>query len=205
MRTRAKICGITRVEDALSAIEHGADAIGLVFYPPSPRHVSVAQAAEISAALPPFVAVVALFVNPKKAEVTDVLSQVRVDLLQFHGDEDEAACSQYRLPYLKAVRVKESTNLIQYAQTYSSAKALLLDAYSERAVGGTGQTFDWRLIPKNMPLPIVLAGGLTSENVAEAIQQVRPYAVDVSGGVEQSKGVKDSAKIAAFMSAVNVE
>lgn len=205
MRTRAKICGITRVEDALSAIEHGADAIGLVFYPPSPRHVSVAQAAEISAALPPFVTVVALFVNPKKAEVTDVLSQVRIDLLQFHGDEDEAACSQYRLPYLKAVRVKESTNLIQYAQTYSSAKALLLDAYSERVVGGTGQTFDWRLIPKNMPLPIVLAGGLTSENVAEAIQQVRPYAVDVSGGVEQSKGVKDSAKIAAFMSAVNVE
>lgn len=205
MRTRAKICGITRVEDALSAIEHGADAIGLVFYPPSPRHVSVAQAAEISAALPPFVTVVALFVNPKKSEVTDVLSQVRIDLLQFHGDEDEAACSQYRLPYLKAVRVKESTNLIQYAQTYSSAKALLLDAYSERVVGGTGQTFDWRLIPKNMPLPIVLAGGLTSENVAEAIQQVRPYAVDVSGGVEQSKGVKDSAKIAAFMSAVNVE
>lgn len=202
MRTRAKICGITRIEDALSAIEHGADAIGLVFYPPSPRHVSVSQATAIAAALPPFVTVVALFVNPTKAEVADILSQVRIDLLQFHGDEDEAACAQYSLPYLKAVRVKESTNLIQYAQRYSSAKALLLDAYSDRAVGGTGQTFDWRLIPENVPLPIILAGGLTSENVTEAIQKVQPYAVDVSGGVEQSKGVKDATKIAAFMSAV---
>lgn len=202
MRTRAKICGITRIEDALSAIEHGADAIGLVFYPPSPRHVSVSQATAIAAALPPFVTVVALFVNPTKAEVADILSQVRIDLLQFHGDEDEAACAQYSLPYLKAVRVKESTNLIQYAQRYSSAKALLLDAYSDRAVGGTGQTFDWRLIPENVPLPIILAGGLTSENVTEAIQKVQPYAVDVSGGVEQRKGVKDATKIAAFMSAV---
>ncbi|PCI59093.1 MAG: phosphoribosylanthranilate isomerase [Methylophilaceae bacterium] len=202
MRTRAKICGITRIEDALSAIEHGADAIGLVFYPPSPRHVSIEQAAAIAAALPPFVTVVALFVNPTETEVNEVISKVHIDLLQFHGDESEATCMQYRLPYLKAVRVKESTNLIQYAQTYSSAKALLLDTYSDRAVGGTGQVFDWNLIPENISLPIVLAGGLTSENVTSAIQQIHPYAVDVSGGVEQSKGIKDTTKIATFMSAV---
>lgn len=203
MRTRAKICGITRIEDALSAIEHGADAIGLVFYPPSPRHVTVDQAAAITKELPPFVTVVALFVNPSEAEVIAVLSQVNIDLLQFHGDESEADCTRYSLPYLKAIRVKDSTNLIQYAQIYSSAKALLLDTFSDSAVGGTGQTFDWSLIPKKLPLPFILAGGLTAENVADAIEQVHPYAVDVSGGVEQSKGIKDVAKIAAFMSAIN--
>lgn len=202
MRTRAKICGITRIEDALTAIKYGADAIGLVFYAPSPRHVTIEQAAAISAALPPFVTVVALFVNPSKAEVNDVLSQVRIDLLQFHGDEREAECAWFSLPYLKAIRVKHDTNLIQYAQTYRSAKALLLDTFSDNAIGGTGQIFDWGLIPANMPLPIILAGGLTSVNVATAIRQVQPYAVDVSGGVEQSKGIKDATKIAEFMSAI---
>ena len=202
MRTRAKICGITRIEDALTAIKYGADAIGLVFYAPSPRHVTIEQAAVISAALPPFVTVVALFVNPSKAEVNDVLSQVRIDLLQFHGDESEAECAWFSLPYLKAIRVKHDTNLIQYAQTYRSAKALLLDTFSDNAIGGTGQIFDWGLIPANMPLPIILAGGLTSVNVAAAIRQVQPYAVDVSGGVEQSKGIKDATKIAEFMSAI---
>ena len=202
MRTRAKICGITRIEDALTAIKYGADAIGLVFYAPSPRHVTIEQAAAISAALPPFVTVVALFVNPSKAEVNDVLSQVRIDLLQFHGDESEAECAWFSLPYLKAIRVKHDTNLIQYAQTYRSAKALLLDTFSDNAIGGTGQIFDWGLIPANMPLPIILAGGLTSVNVAAAIRQVQPYAVDVSGGVEQSKGIKDATKIAEFMSAI---
>lgn len=203
MRTRAKICGITRLEDALAAVEHGADAIGLVFYKPSPRYVSIEQAAAISAALPPFVSVVALFVDPTQAEVNAVLSRVRIDVLQFHGEESEVACAQYSLPYLKVIRVKTDTNLIQYAQAYSTAKALLLDTYSEHAVGGTGQVFDWSLIPNNLPVPIILAGGLTPENVNEAVKQVKPYAVDVSGGVETSKGIKNSVKIAAFMAAIH--
>tara|TARA_B110000977_G_C11006183_1_gene465855 strand:+ start:328 stop:939 length:612 start_codon:yes stop_codon:yes gene_type:complete len=203
MRTRAKICGITRLEDALAAVEHGADAIGLVFYKPSPRYVSIEQAATISAALPPFVSVVALFVDPTQAEVNAVLSRVRIDVLQFHGEESEVACVQYSLPYLKVIRVKTDTNLIQYAQAYSTAKALLLDTYSEHAVGGTGQVFDWSLIPNNLPVPIILAGGLTPENVNEAVKQVKPYAVDVSGGVETSKGIKNSVKIAAFMAAIH--
>ena len=203
MRTRAKICGITRLEDALAAVEYGADAIGLVFYKPSPRYVSIEQAATISAALPPFVSVVALFVDPTQAEVNAVLSRVRIDVLQFHGEESEVACAQYSLPYLKVIRVKTDTNLIQYAQEYGTAKALLLDTYSEHAVGGTGQVFDWSLIPNNLPVPIILAGGLTPENVNEAVKQVKPYAVDVSGGVETSKGIKNSVKIAAFMAAIH--
>ena len=203
MRTRAKICGITRLEDALVAVEHGADAIGLVFYKPSPRYVSIEQAAAISAALPPFVSVVALFVDPTQAEVNAVLSRVRIDVLQFHGEESEVECAQYSLPYLKVIRIKTDTNLVQYAQAYSTAKALLLDTYSEHAVGGTGQVFDWSLIPNNLPVPIILAGGLTPENVNEAVKQVKPYAVDVSGGVETSKGIKNSVKIAAFMAAIH--
>ncbi|MDE0926488.1 MAG: phosphoribosylanthranilate isomerase [Methylophilaceae bacterium] len=203
MRTRAKICGITRLEDALAAVEYGADAIGLVFYKPSPRYVSIEQAATISAGLPPFVSVVALFVDPTQAEVNAVLSRVRIDVLQFHGEESEVACAQYSLPYLKVIRVKTDTNLIQYAQAYGTAKALLLDTYSEHAVGGTGQVFDWSLIPNNLSVPIILAGGLTPENVNEAVKQVKPYAVDVSGGVETSKGIKNSVKIAAFMAAIH--
>ncbi len=203
MRTRTKICGITRIKDALAAVEYGADAIGLVFYKHSPRCVSVEQAAAISAALPPFVSIVALFVDPTQAEVNAVLSQVRVNVLQFHGNEPEAACTQYGLPYLKAVRVKSDTNLIQYAQSYQSTKALLLDTYSEHAVGGTGQVFDWSLIPKNLPIPVILAGGLTPENVRDAVKQVQPYAVDVSGGVEASKGIKDPVKVAALMAAIH--
>lgn len=203
MRTRVKICGITRVEDVLSAVEQGADAIGLVFFAPSPRCVTIAQAAAISAAVPPLVSVVALFVNPTQQEVNAVLANVNIDLLQFHGDESEAECVQYGLPYLKAIRVKSDTNLIQYAQTFTSAKALLLDAHSHEAVGGTGQVFDWNLIPHSMGKSIILAGGLTPDNVKEAIKQVKPYAVDVSGGVEQAKGIKDVIKIAAFMAAVN--
>lgn len=203
MRTRIKICGITREEDAMSAAELGADAVGLVFYPPSPRCVSIPQALAISNALPPFVNIVALFVNPTKAEVTQVVSSLRVDLLQFHGDEEERACVQYGLPYLKAIRVKSDTNLIQYEQLYPTAKALLLDTYSDHAFGGTGETFDWAVIPKKMSKPIILAGGLSVDNVAKAVLQVRPYAVDVSGGVELSKGIKDPVKIAKFISAVN--
>ncbi len=206
-RTRVKICGITRVEDALAAVNAGTDAIGLVFYAASPRFVTIAQAQKIVAALPPFVSVVGLFVNAPTAEIESVVSQVRIDIIQFHGDETpqdcEHACAQIKLPYYKAIRVKTDTNLLQYAVEFSGAKALLLDTYSESAFGGTGQVFDWGLIPQNLTKPVILAGGLVPENVASAIKQVRPYAVDVSGGVEASKGIKDVAKIAAFMQAVN--
>ncbi|MFM9836570.1 MAG: phosphoribosylanthranilate isomerase [Methylophilaceae bacterium] len=202
MRTRVKICGITSVKDALCAVAQGADAIGLVFYAPSPRNVNLELARAIVTSLPPFVSVVGLFVNAKKSEIDAVLANVKLDILQFHGDETADACEQYNLPYLKAIRVKASTNLLQYCDNFSSAKALLLDAYSDTAYGGTGQVFDWKLIPSNLSKLIVLAGGLTPDNVAEAIRQVKPYAVDVSGGVELSKGVKSEAKIAAFIGAV---
>jgi phosphoribosylanthranilate isomerase len=205
-RTRVKICGITRLEDALSAVNAGADAIGLVFYAQSPRFVTIEQAQKIVAAMPPFVSVVGLFVNAKQTEIETVLSKVRLDILQFHGDESaqdcEQVCEQINLPYYKAIRVKPDTNLLQYEIEFKGAKALLLDAHSDVAFGGTGQTFDWNLIPKNLTKPVILAGGLAAENVALAIQQVRPYAVDVSGGVEANKGIKDAAKIAAFMLAV---
>ena len=206
-RTRVKICGITRVEDAISAVNAGADAIGLVFYAPSPRALTIAQAQQIVAAIPPFVSVVGLFVNALQTEIESVLSKVRLDILQFHGDETaqdcEQVCQQINLPYYKAIRVKADTNLLQCEAEFKSAKALLLDTYSETAVGGTGQVFDWNLIPNNLTKPVILAGGLTADNVALAIQQVCPYAVDVSGGVEQNKGIKDAAKIAAFMRGVS--
>jgi phosphoribosylanthranilate isomerase len=202
LRTRVKICGITRVEDALAAVQHGCDAIGLVFYAKSPRNVSPQQAADIVARLPAFVTAVGLFVDAAPAEIKAVLAAVRLDLLQFHGDETPQQCRQYGLPYMKAIRVKADTNLLQYAAEYSDAQALLLDAYAEGVAGGTGQVFDWSLIPANLPLPIVLAGGLNAGNVSAAIQQVRPYAVDVSGGVEVTKGIKDADKIAAFMRGV---
>ena len=205
-RTRVKICGITRVEDALSAVNAGADAIGLVFYAPSPRFVTIEQAQQIVAALPPFVSVVALFVNATQAEIETIVNQVPIDIVQFHGDETPAECEQIsqqiNLPFYKAIRVKAESNLLQYGLEFASAKALLLDTYTEAAFGGTGLVFDWNLIPKNMTKPIILAGGLVPENVALAITQVRPYAVDVSGGVESAKGIKDAAKIAALMRAV---
>lgn len=202
MNTRVKICGITRVEDALEAAKQGADAIGLVFYAPSPRNVSIELARAIVAALPPFVSVVGLFVNASKANINAVLAEVRLDVLQFHGDETPADCAQFNLPFLKAIRVKADTNLLQYANLFKDAQALLLDAHSDAAYGGTGQTFDWKLIPTDLPIPIILAGGLTPQNVKDAIKQVRPYAVDVSGGVELAKGIKDKDKIATFMQAV---
>jgi len=203
VRTRVKICGITRAQDALEAVKQGADAIGLVFYPKSPRNVSAAQAAEIVSQIPPFVTVVGLFVDAEPAFIQEVISSVKLDLLQFHGDETPSACRQYSRPYMKAIRVKNGTNLVQYAADYADARALLLDAFAEGVPGGTGLVFDWSLIPQNLPLPIVLAGGLNAENVGVAIEQVRPYAVDVSGGVEASKGIKDAAKIAAFMRGVS--
>ncbi len=202
-RTRVKICGITRVKDALEAVHYGADAIGLVFYAASPRCVTVHQAQEIVAAIPPFVSVVGLFVNATQAEIESILLQVRIDILQFHGEETANECERINLPYFKAIRVKPDTNLLQYEIDFSRAKALLLDTYAESAYGGTGQVFDWDLIPKNMSKPVILAGGLTSGNVELAIKKVQPYAVDISGGVELSKGVKDAKKIADFMQAVN--
>lgn len=202
MRTRVKICGITRAEDASAAIQHGCDAIGLVFYEPSPRYVIPATARSIAAGLPPFVSAVGLFVDADAEYVREVLSQVRLDLLQFHGDETPEYCRQFGVPYLKAVRVRPETNLLQYAAAYADAKALLLDAYMPGTPGGTGTTFDWALIPRDFPKPIILAGGLDAGNVSEAIRQCRPYAVDVSGGVERQKGIKDAEKIAAFMRGV---
>ncbi len=202
MRTRVKICGITRTEDALAAVELGCDAIGLVFYEKSPRYVTPARAAEIVAALPPFVSAVGLFVDAPAETVRAVMNAMRLDLLQFHGNESPAYCAQFGTPYLKAVRVKPGTNLLQYAADFAGAKALLLDAFSEGVPGGTGQTFDWTLIPAAISRPVILAGGLNADNVADAVRRVQPYAVDVSGGVEQTKGIKDAARMAAFMRGV---
>ncbi|BAN34721.1 phosphoribosylanthranilate isomerase [Sulfuricella denitrificans skB26] len=200
--TRIKICGITRSEDALACAQAGADAIGLVFYPPSPRHVVAAQAAEIARALPPFVTTVGLFVNPAAEQVEAVLNKVHLDVLQFHGDESPEFCAGFGVPYLKAIRVKAGVDLVQCAIRYQKAQGLLLDAYVEGTPGGTGQSFDWELIPAELSLPVILSGGLEPANVVDAIRRVRPWAVDVSSGVEESKGIKDVAKIAAFIEGV---
>ncbi len=200
--TRIKICGITREQDALTATASGANAIGLVFYDKSPRHVTPEQAARIAAAVPPFVTVVGLFVNPSAEEVREVLRQVPLDVLQFHGEETPEFCAQFGRPYLKAIRVKPGVDLVQCAARYSGAQGLLLDAYVEGTHGGTGASFDWALIPRDLPLPIILSGGLAPDNVAQAIERVRPYAVDVSSGVEAAKGIKDAAKVAAFIKEV---
>lgn len=202
MRTRVKICGITRVEDATACAQAGADAIGLVFAR-SPRQVSAEQAAAIVRTLPPFVASVALFVNPEAAAVAAVIEQARPALLQFHGEESPEFCRSFGVPYLKAVRVRPETDLLQYAASFADARGLLLDAYSPDAHGGTGHRFDWSLIPARLPLPWVLAGGLEPGNVGEAVAQTRPWAVDVSSGVEAAKGIKDAAKVAAFIQEVN--
>ncbi|PBQ15461.1 phosphoribosylanthranilate isomerase [Pseudomonas congelans] len=200
---RSKICGITRIEDALAAAEAGADAIGLVFYPKSPRAVTVLQARAIIAALPPFITTVGLFVNASRCELNETLDAVALDMLQFHGDEAPEECDGYHRPYIKALRVKAGDDIAGVCRTYRNARGVLLDTYVEGVPGGTGETFDWALIPDDLDKPVILAGGLTSANVAQAIAQVRPYAVDVSGGVEKSKGIKDREKILAFMSAVH--
>lgn len=203
-RTRVKICGITRPEDALVAVDLGVDALGLVFYAPSPRNVTIATAADVARQIPAFVSVVGLFVNAEPSFVEEVIANVGLSLLQFHGDETPEDCERFGLPYIKAIRVKADTNLVQYARDFTSAKALLLDTYTEGVAGGTGQMFDWNLIPSALPKPVILAGGLQANNVAQAIRQVKPYAVDVSGGVEATKGIKDAQKIAAFMQQVNL-
>lgn len=199
---RSKICGITRIEDALSAAEAGADAIGLVFYAKSPRAVSVQQARAIIAALPPFVTTVGLFVDASRQELDEILAAVPLDLLQFHGDESPAFCDALQRPYIKALRVKPGDDLAAQVAAYGQASGVLLDTYVPGIPGGTGEAFDWSLVPQGLNKPIILAGGLVAENVAAAIRQVRPYAVDVSGGVEAGKGIKDAEKIRAFMRAV---
>ena len=196
---RSKICGITRVEDALVAAAAGADAIGLVFYAKSPRAVSVAQARAIIAALPPFVTTVGLFVNASRCELGEILDAVPLDLLQFHGDETPAQCEGHHRPYIKALRVKPGDDIARLAEPYGGASGILLDTYVEGVPGGTGAAFDWSLVPHDLAKPVILAGGLDAANVRAAIAQVQPYAVDVSGGVEASKGIKDAEKIRAFL------
>lgn len=199
---RVKICGITRVEDGLAAAHAGADAIGLVFAPQSPRRVTLAEAVAITRALPPFVSTVALFVNADRTEVEAVLAGLRPDLLQFHGDETPEFCASFGVPYIKAVRVRPGLDLLQFDATYGTARGLLLDAYHPQRHGGTGERFDWNLIPRGLSKPCILAGGLTPDNVAQAVQRVRPWAVDVSSGVEASPGIKDAAAIGRFIQEV---
>jgi len=201
-RTRVKICGITRAVDAQAVVDAGSDAIGLVFYGPSPRAVTLEMAQKIVESVPAFVTVVALFVNPSVKEVRQVLEGVRIDLLQFHGDEESDFCSQFQRPYIKAIRVRQATDVVASSLRFPDALAFLLDSYKPGVPGGTGETFDWSLIPDS-PKPLILAGGLKPENVASAIEQVQPYAVDISGGVEAAKGIKDHSKINEFMKEVN--
>lgn len=200
--TRIKICGITCVEDALAAVEAGTDAIGLVFYAPSPRAVTIDQAAQICKALPPFITTVGLFVNASYEEVSTISSKLSLGLLQFHGEESPEYCEQFNQPWIKALRVQPSTNIIEIMQPYNKAQGILLDSYVAGVQGGTGTTFDWSLIPQQSDKPIILAGGLTVENVQQAIQIAKPYAVDVSGGVEITKGIKDHNKMRAFINKV---
>ena len=199
---RSKICGITRIEDALAAAQAGADAIGFVFYAKSPRAVDVRQARAIIAELPPFVTTVGLFVNASRCELNEILEVVPLDLLQFHGDETPQDCEGYHRPWIKALRVRPGDDLEAACKLYAGARGILLDTYVAGVPGGTGEAFDWSLVPERLSKPIILAGGLSADNVGQAIAQVRPYAVDVSGGVEQAKGIKDAAKIEAFMQAV---
>jgi phosphoribosylanthranilate isomerase len=201
MRTRVKICGITRAQDARAAADAGADAIGLVFYPPSPRFLSVERAREIRDALPPFVQSVALFVNADATQVAQVIGRVHPGMLQFHGEETPEYCAQFGLPYLKACRVAQGVDLLKYLRPFSAASAWLLDAHVEE-YGGVGASFDWALVPASLERPLVLSGGLTKDNVGSAVRRVRPWAVDVSSGVESAKGIKDAARIAAFIAEV---
>ncbi len=199
MQTRLKICGITSVEDAIYAAESGADAIGLVFYDPSPRAVTVEQAGEIVAALPPFITTVGLFVDAEPDFVNEVLAAVPLDLLQFHGDESQDYCASFVRPYMKAIRMREGVDLQQESTRYATARALLVDAYQPGVPGGTGETFDWERIPVDLDKPLVLAGGLNADNIESAIRKVQPWAVDVSGGVERERGVKDHLKVYRFI------
>jgi phosphoribosylanthranilate isomerase len=205
VRTRVKICGITRSEDLQAAARAGADAIGLVFYPPSPRFLSLDWARQLASEVPPFVSTVALFVNPAAADVYTVLERVRPAMLQFHGEETPVFCAQFGVPYVKACRVRSGVSsgagLLEYLRPFSGAAGWLLDSHVEE-YGGVGEAFDWSLVPDERTRPLVLSGGLTVDNVAEAVRRVRPWAVDVSSGVESAKGIKDAARISAFITEV---
>ena len=200
-RTRIKICGLTRIEDVFAAVDAGADAIGLVFYPPSPRFVSFERAAELVRAVPPFVTTVGLFVNPAPAFVEQALKTVPLQLVQFHGDESEAECARFGRPWIKAARVRAGIDLVEFCSSHPSAVGILLDAFVE-GYGGGGKTFDWSLIPDGLGRRLILSGGLDAGNVTEAIRRTRPWAVDVSSGVESAKGIKDAEQIAAFITGV---
>jgi phosphoribosylanthranilate isomerase len=199
MAVRVKICGITRNEDLQAACNAGADALGFVFYAKSARHLEIGQAAALMAQLPPFVQSIGLFVDAEPAMVEAVLNAVPLDLLQFHGNEAPDYCRSFARPYLKAVRMREGTDLVKYCADFHDARALLLDAYVPGVPGGTGERFDWNLIPAGLGLPLVLSGGLKPDNVAQAVKTVRPWAVDVSSGVESAPGIKDAGKVAAFI------
>jgi len=202
MRTRVKICGITRVDDAQAAVQAGADAIGLVFDPQSPRYVTTERAASIAGAVGPFVSVVGLFVNAEPDAIRNTLNRVPITLLQFHGSETPDQCRLYELPYIKAVRMRNDVDLHAEAAAHVDALALLLDTYVPEVAGGSGHAFDWTRVPSDLHKPLIVAGGLSPANVGEAIRAVHPYAVDVSSGVEMTKGIKDPAKIEAFVRAV---
>ena len=201
MRTRVKICGITRPGDGVDAAKAGADAIGLVFYPKSPRYLSTERAVEIRDALPPFVQTVALFVNADAAQIAQVLGRVKPSLLQFHGDETPEFCAQFGAPFVKACRIRPGVDASQYLQPFSRAAAWLVDSFVPE-YGGVGESFDWSLVPRGLARPLILSGGLDQKNVARAIQAVHPWGVDVSSGVESAKGIKDAAKMAAFVAEV---
>lgn len=202
-RVRIKICGITTPADALAAAHAGADAIGLVFYAPSPRAVSLQQAAEIQSVLSPFVTTVGLFVNPDAGFVRDALAAVPLDCLQFHGDETPAFCAGFGRPWIKAIRVSDAQSVSDARlKPYGAAQGLLLDTADAKVAGGSGQSFDWSLVPAAIRSSVILAGGLSPSNVADAVRQLRPYAVDVSSGVESAPGKKDAALIQQFVQAV---
>lgn len=199
MKPKIKICGFSNADNARKASLLGIDAIGLVFYDKSPRHVEVETALEIINALPPFINRVGLFVNADSSFIDEVLCEVPLDTLQFHGDESPIECSQYAMPFIKALRVTAEMDIAKMAKDYHQASGLLLDAFHKEAYGGTGNRFDWGLAKVETDLPIILAGGLSPDTVADAIKQVGPYALDVSSGVEKAKGIKDIAKIKQFV------
>ena len=203
MRTKIKICGITNPKNALDAVDLGVDALGFVFFEESPRYIEPKKARKIINLLPSFVLRVGLFVNASKEEVLSAISDSSVNVLQFHGDEDEQFCNQFNLPYIKATSFQDGVNLLEYCKLFTSSSAILIDTYSENMRGGTGKTFNWDLLPKELPLPLIVAGGLDSGNVSSLINSINPYGVDVSGGVESDKGIKDYTMMKNFVLGVH--
>tara|TARA_B110000196_G_scaffold153871_1_gene132506 strand:+ start:171 stop:794 length:624 start_codon:yes stop_codon:yes gene_type:complete len=203
MRTKIKICGITNSKNALDAVDLGVDALGFVFFGESPRYIEPKKARKIINLLPLFVLRVGLFVNASKEEVLSAISDSSVNVLQFHGDEDEQFCNQFNLPYIKAISFQDGVNLLEYCKLFTSSSAILIDTYSENMKGGTGKTFNWDLLPKELPLPLIVAGGLDSGNVSSLINSINPYGVDVSGGVESDKGIKDYTMMKNFVLGVH--